>query len=66
MSRINAGRIAKHIKPVYTAISGPEYFGISKPRIAALFEQMEGADKCWGYQVRDPSLFDRSHCCVYR
>ncbi len=50
--RINAERIARQHKPVYTAISGPEYFGISKPRIAALFEQLDGAERCTGYQFR--------------
>lgn len=50
--RINAARIARQHKPVYTTISGPEYFGINKPRLISLFEQLEGADKCAGYQFR--------------
>lgn len=54
MRRVNAARVEHHQRPVYTAISGPEYFGISKPRVAALFEQLEGAEHCVGYQVRFP------------
>ena len=37
------------VKKQSTAVSGPEYFGLTNPRVAELIEQMPNADKCLGY-----------------
>ena len=52
VSRVNIQRVARKQKPVYTAISGPEYFGLSKPRVQSLIEQLPNAHLCRGYQFR--------------
>ncbi len=39
-------------KRVFTTVSGPEYFGLSNPKVRALIESLPNADKCERYDKK--------------
>ncbi len=51
-NRINSARMALGKKPSYTTISGLDYFGLTRDRVAVLIEQLPNAHLCRTYQFR--------------
>ncbi len=51
-NRINAARHALGKKPSTSTISGLDYFGLTRDRVASLLEQLPNANQCRTYQFR--------------
>lgn len=49
LKRVNELKTEETGKRLYTAVSGPEYFGFGNPTIAKLIQDLPGADKCEKY-----------------